>query len=96
MRAILDIVLILLQVYSYIVVASVVYSYLVAFNVVSRRNPTVTAIGDILYRLTEPVFAPIRRRLPDFGSVDFTPFVVILIIILIDRIITYYIYPNVF
>ncbi|WP_448951003.1 YggT family protein [Labrys neptuniae] len=95
MRAILDIILILLQLYIYIVLASVVFSYLVAFNVVSRRNPTVAAIGDALYRMTEPVFAPIRRRLPDFGSIDFSPFVAILIAIFIEKVIVYYIYPNV-
>lgn len=95
MRAILDIIQLLLQLYIYIVLASVVFSYLVAFNVVSRRNPTVAAVGDALYRLTEPVYAPIRRRLPDFGSIDFTPFVVVLIIIFIDRVISYYIYPYV-
>jgi YggT family protein len=95
MRAILDIVLMLLQLYIYIVLASVVFSYLIAFNVVSRRNPTVASIGDVLYRLTEPVYAPIRRRLPDFGNIDFSPFVVVLIIIFIDRVINYYIYPYV-
>jgi len=96
MRAILDIVLILLQVYVYIVLAAVVYSYLIAFNIVSRRNPMAAAIGDALYRLTEPVYAPIRRRLPNFGALDFTPFIVILLVMLIERIIVYYIYPNVF
>jgi YggT family protein len=96
MRAILDIVLLLLQLYVYIIVASVVYSYLIAFNVVSRRNQLAAAIGDALYRLTEPVYAPVRRRLPNFGAIDFTPFVVILIVILIERVIIYYIYPNVF
>ena len=37
-------------------------------------------IVQILYRITEPVLAPVRRRLPDFGGFDISPVVVLLII----------------
>jgi YggT family protein len=49
-----------------------------------------------LYRITEPVLAPIRRMLPNLGGLDISPIVVILIIMFIERVITYYIYPAVF
>jgi YggT family protein len=95
MRAILDVVLIVLQLYIWLLIAAAVLSWLIAFNVVNMRNPVVAAIADFLYRITEPLLRPIRRRLPDLGGLDISPVVLILIIILIERIIVYYIYPNV-
>jgi YggT family protein len=96
MRAILDIVLIVLDIYIWLLVAAAVLSWLIAFNVVNTRNQVVSAIGEFLYRITEPLLAPIRRMLPNFGGLDISPIVLILIIMLIERIIIYYIRPNVF
>ena len=96
MRAILDIIIIALDIYVWLLIASAILSWLVAFNVVNTRNQFVAMVGDFLYRITEPVLGPIRRRLPDLGGLDISPIVVILLIILIQRVIAYYIYPNVF
>ena len=96
MRAILDIVLIVLQIYVWLLIASAVLSWLVAFNVVNTRNPVVHMIGDFLYRITEPVLRPIRNFMPSLGGLDVSPVILILIIWLIERIIVYYIYPYVF
>jgi YggT family protein len=73
-----------------------VLSWLVAFNVVNTRNPVVAMVGDFLYRITEPVLRPIRNAMPNLGGIDVSPVVLILIIILIEKVIYYYIYPNVF
>src|ERR1044072_683192 len=73
----------LLQLYIYILIAAAVLSWLVAFNVVNVRNPIVAAIGEFLYRITEPVLRPIRNALPSMGGIDISPVIVILIIILI-------------
>jgi YggT family protein len=96
MRALLDVILIVLQLYMYIVIAAVILSWLVAFNVVNPRNQFVAMIGDFLYRITEPVLSPIRSMLPNLGGIDISPLVLFLIIFLIQRIIDLYIYPNVF
>lgn len=96
MRAILDVVMVALDLYKYVVLAAIVFSWLVAFNVVNMRNQAVGAIGDVLYRLTEPVLRPIRQRLPATGGIDLSPIVLFLIIFLIQQVIAYYIYPNVF
>ncbi|BAT61824.1 YGGT family protein [Variibacter gotjawalensis] len=96
MKAILDIVLIVLQLYIYLLIASAVLSWLIAFNVVNVRNQFVATIGEFLYRITEPLLAPIRRRLPNMSGLDLSPVVLILLIILLERLIIYYIYPNVF
>jgi len=52
-------------------------------------------VAEFLYRITEPVLAPIRSFLPSFGGLDISPIIVILIIMFLQRVISYYIYPNV-
>src|ERR1700692_2662807 len=96
MRAILDVILIVLDLYIYIVIAAAVLSWLVAFNVVNPRNQFVAMVGEFLFRITDPVLRPIRNMLPPMGGIDISPIVLFLIIILIQRVIVYYIYPNVF
>jgi YggT family protein len=64
--------------------------------VVNTRNQVVAMVGDFLYRITEPLLAPIRRVMPNLGGIDISPVILILLIILIDNIIVRYIYPNVF
>lgn len=96
MRALLDVILLLLQLYIYLLVAAAILSWLIAFNVVNTRNQFVSMLAEFLYRITEPVLRPIRNMLPSFGGIDVSPVVLILIIILIERVIYYYIYPNVF
>src|ERR1700722_2816851 len=96
MRAVLDIVLIVLDLYVWLLIASAILSWLVAFNVVNTRNQFVSAVAEFLYRITEPVLAPIRSVMPNLGGLDISPIILILIIMFIQRVITYYIYPVVF
>ena len=71
----------ILDIYSWIIILSAILSWLVAFGVVNVRHQFVRVIVDFLYRITEPVLAPIRNRLPALGGLDLSPIVVILIII---------------
>jgi YggT family protein len=96
MRAILDIVLIVLDLYVWLLIAAAILSWLIAFNVVNTRNPFVSAVAEFLYRITEPLLAPIRSFMPNLGGLDISPIILILIIMFIQRVITYYIYPVVF
>ncbi|WP_374305586.1 YggT family protein [Methylocella sp.] len=96
MRAILDVVLLVLDLYVYVVIAAVILSWLIAFNVINTYNDVVRAIVNGVNALTEPVLRPIRQALPSFGGLDISPIVLFLIIFLIQRIIVQYIYPNVF
>ena len=68
------------DVYIFILIAGAVFSWLYAFNIVNPHNPLIAAIGNFLYQVTEPVLAPIRRVLPNLGSIDISPIVVLLII----------------
>jgi YggT family protein len=96
MRAILEVVEIALNLYIYIIIAAAVMSWLIAFNVVNIRNDFVRSIWSTLVALTEPVLRPIRRHLPNTGGIDISPVIVFLVILLAERIIHDYIYPNVF
>jgi YggT family protein len=77
----------LLTLYIYILIAAAVMSWLIAFNVINPRNQFVAMVGEFLYRITEPVLRPIRERLPNFGGIDLSPIIVILIIIFIQSVI---------
>ena len=96
MRAILDIILLVLQLYWWIVIAMIIMSWLISFNVINTRIQFVATVWRILNQLTDPVLRPIRRVMPNFGGLDISPIILFLIIFFIERIILYYIYPNVF
>src|SRR5512138_1815048 len=95
MRAILEVILIVLDLYVWLLIASAILSWLIAFNVVNTRNQFVAAVAEFLYRITEPALAPIRRFLPNLGGLDISPIILILIIMFIQRVIAYYVYPYV-
>ena len=88
--------LLILQIYIWLLIAAAVLSWLVAFNVVNTRNQVVAMVGDFLYRITEPLLRPIRSMLPNLGGIDVSPVILILIILLLENVIVRYIYPNVF
>jgi YggT family protein len=96
MRALLDVILIALDIYVWLLIASAVLSWLIAFNVVNTRNQLVSMLWDFLYRVTEPALAPIRALLPNLGGIDISPVILILLIIFIQKVIISYIYPHVF
>ncbi len=77
----------LLNLYIFVLFAAAILSWLIVFNVVNTRNPAVAMIGEFLYRVTEPVLRPIRDRLPNFGGIDVSFIVVILIIYFIQRVV---------
>lgn len=95
MRALLDVVLIALNLYVWLIIASAIYSWLYLFNVINTQNQFVSMIGDFLYRVTEPALRPIRRWMPDLGGIDISPIILLLLIFFIERVIIYYIYPYV-
>ena len=95
MRALLDVFLLVLNLYWWVIIASAIFSWLYAFGVVNPRNQAVAMIGRTLYQLTEPALRPIRRFVPVFGGLDISPIILLLIIFLIQRIIGYYVYPYV-
>ena len=76
--AIFALLFLVIRIYVAILLISCLFSLLFAFGVLDSRNRLVRSIGDFLYRATEPVLAPVRRILPQFGNVDLSPLVVLL------------------
>jgi YggT family protein len=95
MRAVLEIILLVLDLYVWLLIASAILSWLIAFNVVNTRNQFVAAVAEFLYRITEPLLAPIRSFMPNFGGLDISPIILILIIYLIEKLIVYNVMPYV-
>ncbi|MCB8819005.1 YggT family protein [Microvirga rosea] len=98
MRSLLEVILLALQLYTYLIIASAILSWLVAFNVVNTRNNVVRSIWSFLDAVTEPALRPIRRILPNLGGIDISPIILILLIIflqnLIARVMQQYIPPT--
>ncbi|MEC7154457.1 MAG: YggT family protein [Pseudomonadota bacterium] len=68
----------IIDIYVWVIILSAVLSWLVAFDIINMRNRFVYLVGDALNRITEPVYRPIRRFLPDMGGLDLSPLIVIL------------------
>lgn len=90
MNALLDLILLVLRLYSYLLVAWVVLSWLIAFNVINTHNRFVYAVTDFLDRITEPMLRPIRRVLPTMNGIDLSPVVLILLIYFLSRLLIEY------
>jgi YggT family protein len=96
MRAVLDIVMIVLNLYTWVIIAGAILSWLIAFGVVNIRNDFVRSVWNLFLALTEPFLRPIRNFLPNMGGIDISPIILLLAVMLIERIIVYYIYPYAF
>ena len=83
--ALFEVVIILLNVLWWIIIVQAILSWLVAFNVINTHNDFVRQLLYALDRLTAPLYRPIRKILPDFGGLDFSPLVVLILIIVLER-----------
>ena len=96
MIAIFYLVLQILKLYSYVVIANVLISWLIAFNVLNTQNRFVYSILELSYRLTDPILIRIRRFLPNLGSLDISPIILLLLIWFIEMCMKLYIAPIIF
>ncbi|HVL79012.1 MAG TPA: YggT family protein [Sphingomicrobium sp.] len=84
-RALFDILILLLNVLWWIIIVQVIISWLFAFRVLDPTSPHVRAFAEALERLTAPLYRPIRRIMPDFGGIDFSPLVLLILIAVLQR-----------
>jgi YggT family protein len=82
----IQILVIALDLYIWVLIIWVIMSWLVAFNVINARNQVVATIGSVLQQLTEPALRPIRRFVPNLGGVDISPVILILLIYFIQMV----------
>jgi YggT family protein len=83
MGPLIGFIVLVIDLYIWVVIASAILSWLVAFNVVNTNNRVVLTIADTLYRLTEPALRPIRNILPNLGGIDISPVILILFLLFI-------------
>jgi YggT family protein len=86
----------ILKLYYYVVIANVVISWLIAFNVLNTQNKFVYSILEVTYRLTDPILNRIRRFLPNLGSLDISPIILLLLIWFIEVCMKLYVAPIIF
>ena len=96
MIAIFYLALQVLKLYTYVVIANVVVSWLIAFNVLNTQNRFVYSILELTYRLTEPFLNRIRRFLPNLGTLDISPIILLLLIWFIEMCMKLYVAPLIF
>ena len=96
MIAIFYLVLQVLKLYSYVVIANVIISWLIAFNILNTQNRFVYSILELTYKLTDPILNKIRGFLPNLGSLDISPIVLLLLIWFIEMCMELYIAPMIF
>jgi YggT family protein len=96
MLPILDVIMLALRIYTWLILASVIISWLVAFGVINMRNDFVRMIYESLQRVVEPALVRIRRYMPDLGGIDLSPIILLLIIFFIQQVIIHYLYPVAF
>jgi YggT family protein len=85
--ALLQIVQLLLNLVWWVIVIQAILSWLIAFNVINTHSDFVRTVWNALQKITEPLYRPIRRILPDFGALDLSPLVVLLILYILTNIV---------
>ena len=83
--ALIQVLMLLLDVVWWVILIQFVLSLLLVFNVINTQNDFVRNLYAALDKMTEPLYRPIRRFLPDFGGIDFSPMVVIIILMVLNR-----------
>ena len=85
MVALIQTLVLAIDIYWWMIIASAIFSWLFAFNVINGRNQFLATIGDFLFRVTEPALRPIRRILPDLGGIDISPIILLLILFFVRQ-----------
>ena len=85
--ALVDVLLLILRLYTWVVVAAVIVSWLVNFGVINLHNSFARSVIGALQAMTEPVFAQVRRVIPIMGGLDLSPLVVLLLLFFLQRLI---------
>ena len=83
--ALLGVVILLINIMIWVIIVQAVFSWLVAFNVINTYNDGMRQFLYLLQRITDPLYRPVRAIMPDFGGIDFSPIVVILLLHLLAR-----------
>ena len=86
----------IINIYIWLIIINAILSWLVAFNVLNTQNRFVFTVLNATHQLTDPVLNKIRRFIPNLGSIDISPIVLILLLIFIRNLFFELLAPNLF
>jgi YggT family protein len=87
-HSLIEIIHYLLTILTWVIIIQVILSWLLAFNVLNTSSHGVRSVAIAIDRLTAPLYRPIRRLLPDFGGIDFSPLVILILIQVLQKLLT--------
>jgi YggT family protein len=90
-----DLIMFALQLLTWAVILVAIVQTLIAFNVLDTRNRFVWSVADFLTRVTDPLLRPIRRRMPLFGGIDFSPLVLLVLLQMVAKPVIIYLYTGI-
>jgi YggT family protein len=96
MKSILILIDSVVTIYIWVLIINAVLSWLIAFNVLNTSNRLVYSLLDISYKMTDPFLKPIRNFLPNLGSIDISPIVLILLLMFARNLIFEFLAPAMF
>ena len=96
MKSILILIDSVVTIYIWILIINALLSWLIAFNVLNTSNRLVYSLLDISYKMTDPLLRPIRNFLPNLGSIDVSPVVLILLLMFVRNLIFEFFAPTMF
>jgi len=85
-----------ITIYLWIIIINAILSWLVAFNILNTHNRFVFSILDATYKLTDPALNKIRRVIPNFGSIDISPIILILALMFLRNLLFEIFAPSLF
>ena len=96
MKSILILVDSVVTIYIWVLIINALLSWLIAFNVLNTSNRLVYSLLDISYKMTDPLLRPIRNFLPNLGSIDISPVVLILLLMFVRNLVFEFLAPTMF
>ena len=96
MKSILILIDSVVTIYIWVLIINALLSWLIAFNVLNTSNRLVYSLLDISYKMTDPLLRPIRNFLPNLGSIDISPVVLILLLMFVRNLIFEFLAPGLF
>ena len=86
----------IITIYLWIIIVNAILSWLVAFNILNTQNRFVFSVLDATYKMTDPALNRIRKFIPNFGSIDISPVILILLLMFLRNIIFEIFAPSLF
>jgi|SRR5262249_31368900 YggT family protein len=96
LQSLLNVLSLILRLYTFVIFVAVILSWLLAFNVVNRHNDVVRSIWNFVTAVTEPLLRPIRGMMPNLGGIDISPLILLILIYFLSSVLDGYRYQLAF